>query len=321
MLRPPTPVQLGIDLLAPGGSLRLVGVSPRPVSFDPFTAITKETTIRTGFIYVEEEFAQAVLLLASGAVDVDTLTTAVVPLERFADAFAALRQPESTMKVLIGPKQGTGGSEATTTAGDRRRRRRGPQVPQRPGRADESIARARLNETPPREWPPPARFSEADGRTPSQRIWSAAGRRCAAEPSPVRRDTKQEKARSGGRARPSLVELRPPAALLAVLVQRAELELRQVQRDQLLVGSVRQVRLEYHLEPAGSILQHQRPGLLGRWQHPVTTEESADCMFEALVGGLASLLPTLVRNACSGRLITSPGNSLLLSRIASLVRG
>jgi threonine dehydrogenase-like Zn-dependent dehydrogenase len=50
---------------------------------------------------VEEEFAQAVLLLASGAVDVDTLTTAVVPLERFADAFAALRQPESTMKVLI----------------------------------------------------------------------------------------------------------------------------------------------------------------------------------------------------------------------------
>jgi hypothetical protein len=42
---------------------------------------------------VEEEFAQAVLLLASGAVDVDTPTTAV----------------------LIGPKQSTGGWEATTT--------------------------------------------------------------------------------------------------------------------------------------------------------------------------------------------------------------
>jgi threonine dehydrogenase-like Zn-dependent dehydrogenase len=95
--------------------LPLVGVSPRPVAFDPFTAINKAASILTGFIYVEEEFAQAALLLASGAVDVDTLTTAVVPLERFADAFAALGQPESTLKVLIGPKQGTGGSEATTT--------------------------------------------------------------------------------------------------------------------------------------------------------------------------------------------------------------
>jgi 2-desacetyl-2-hydroxyethyl bacteriochlorophyllide A dehydrogenase len=111
----PTTVQLGIDLLTPGGSLRLVGVSPRPVSFDPVTAIIKEVSILTGFIYVEEEFAQAVLLLASSAVDVDTLTTAVVPLEQFADAFAALRQPQSTVKVLIGPKQSTGGSEATTT--------------------------------------------------------------------------------------------------------------------------------------------------------------------------------------------------------------
>ena len=56
-----------------------------------------------------------VLLLASGAVDVDTLTTAVVPIEWFADAFAALRQPESTMKVLIDPKQSPAGSEPTTT--------------------------------------------------------------------------------------------------------------------------------------------------------------------------------------------------------------
>jgi threonine dehydrogenase-like Zn-dependent dehydrogenase len=110
-VRRQTATRLGADqALAPAGR----GV-PTPRRVRPFTAINKEASILTGFIYVEEEFAQAVLLLASGAVDVDTLTTAVVPLERFADAFAALRQPESTMKVLIGPKQSTGGSEATTT--------------------------------------------------------------------------------------------------------------------------------------------------------------------------------------------------------------
>jgi hypothetical protein len=39
-------------------------------------------------------------MLADQAVDVGSLTPAVV-VDDFADAFAALRQPESTMKVLI----------------------------------------------------------------------------------------------------------------------------------------------------------------------------------------------------------------------------
>jgi threonine dehydrogenase-like Zn-dependent dehydrogenase len=44
---------------------------------------------------------QAIDLLARSDVDVDSLTTEVTPLADFAGAFAALRQPESTMKVLI----------------------------------------------------------------------------------------------------------------------------------------------------------------------------------------------------------------------------
>ena len=41
---------------------------------------------------------------------------------------------------------------------------------------------------PRREQPPRARFSEATSGTPSQRIWSAAGPRRAAGPSPMRRN-------------------------------------------------------------------------------------------------------------------------------------
>jgi len=96
----PTAVQLAVDLVAGGGSVRLVGMSPTPVAFDPVTALTKEVAILTGFIYVGE-FAQAIDLLTSGAVDVDRLTTSVVELDQHGDAFAALRQPESSMKVLI----------------------------------------------------------------------------------------------------------------------------------------------------------------------------------------------------------------------------
>jgi hypothetical protein len=47
----------------------------------------------------------------------------------------------------------------------------------------------RLNETPPREPPSRAAFSETTSWTPSQRIWPAAGQRRAGGPSWVRRDT------------------------------------------------------------------------------------------------------------------------------------
>ncbi|SNR40776.1 L-iditol 2-dehydrogenase/hypothetical protein [Haloechinothrix alba] len=93
-------VQTGLDMVAAGGSIRLVGMAPEPPSFDSVRAITKEVRILGGFIYVEE-FAQAIDLLAAGAVDVDALTTTVTPLEEFSQAFAALREPETTMKVLI----------------------------------------------------------------------------------------------------------------------------------------------------------------------------------------------------------------------------
>jgi 2-desacetyl-2-hydroxyethyl bacteriochlorophyllide A dehydrogenase len=100
-------VQMGLDLVAAGGSIRLVGMATKPPAFDAVQAIFKEVQILGGFIYVSE-FPQAIQMLAAQAVDVDSLTTAVVPLDDFADAFTALRQPESTMKVLID----TGGRRA-----------------------------------------------------------------------------------------------------------------------------------------------------------------------------------------------------------------
>ncbi len=95
-----TAVQTALDMVAAGGSIRLVGMATTPPSFDAVQAITKEVRILGGFIYVDE-FRQAIDLLAANAVDVDLLTSAVLPLDGFADAFAALREPEQSMKVLL----------------------------------------------------------------------------------------------------------------------------------------------------------------------------------------------------------------------------
>jgi 2-desacetyl-2-hydroxyethyl bacteriochlorophyllide A dehydrogenase len=93
-------VQTALTMVAAGGAIRLVGMSPTPPSFDAVDLVSREVQLLGGFIYVEE-FAQAIDLLAADRIDVDTLTTHLTPLTDFAQAFVALRQPEEAMKVLI----------------------------------------------------------------------------------------------------------------------------------------------------------------------------------------------------------------------------
>jgi threonine dehydrogenase-like Zn-dependent dehydrogenase len=93
-------LELALRLVAPGATIRVIGLSPTPSTFDTALAITKEVQLLGGHIYIDE-FPMAIELLAAGDIDVDRLTTATMPLEQVADAFAALREPESTMKVLL----------------------------------------------------------------------------------------------------------------------------------------------------------------------------------------------------------------------------
>jgi 2-desacetyl-2-hydroxyethyl bacteriochlorophyllide A dehydrogenase len=96
----PSALETALNLVAPGGAIRLVGASPKPLAFTAMTALTKEVTITANFIYIDE-FPQAISLLERGLVDVKSLTTSVVPLDEFESAFAALRQPDRTVKALI----------------------------------------------------------------------------------------------------------------------------------------------------------------------------------------------------------------------------
>ena len=52
-------------------------------------------------MYKPEDFAAALDLLASGAVDFEPLITAVEPLERVPAVFAELRSGRQAMKILV----------------------------------------------------------------------------------------------------------------------------------------------------------------------------------------------------------------------------
>ena len=74
------------DLLAPAGTLVLVGMPPGAVAFDVVTAQAKEARIETIFRYANV-YPKAVALLASGKVDLKPLISADFPFDESIAAF------------------------------------------------------------------------------------------------------------------------------------------------------------------------------------------------------------------------------------------
>ena len=95
----PEAVNHALALVRPGGRVVLTGLphDPTPVTF--FGVVRREITILGSMIY-QDEFGQALSLVASGAVRGEPLLTHRFALEQITDAFAAHRTPES-IKVAL----------------------------------------------------------------------------------------------------------------------------------------------------------------------------------------------------------------------------
>ncbi|MFF2840577.1 zinc-binding dehydrogenase [Paenarthrobacter sp. NPDC057981] len=108
-----------VAVVRPRGTVTLTGLSRRPATFDTADVLHKEITLKGSFIYVEE-FSEAIQLLASGRIDVDSLITGVVSVEDAPEAFAQMRSSQDVIKYLISPSapagtagQGLAGSSVT----------------------------------------------------------------------------------------------------------------------------------------------------------------------------------------------------------------
>ena len=103
----PTLIAPAIEMLAPGGRLLVYGISHRPVpDFTTFPLYFKELTLYGSRALTPGDFAPAIDLVASGAVDVDGFITASYPLERVAAAFAEYeRSADSVLRLVIVPRE------------------------------------------------------------------------------------------------------------------------------------------------------------------------------------------------------------------------
>lgn len=81
----------------------VVGVCTQPDTIQPATAITKELSLDFVFAYRAAEFAEALRLVAGGAVDPASFVTDSVGLAGVDDAFARLRIPDDQVKVIVRP--------------------------------------------------------------------------------------------------------------------------------------------------------------------------------------------------------------------------
>jgi threonine dehydrogenase-like Zn-dependent dehydrogenase len=94
-----------VALAAPGGRVVVLGSYPSPISL---AGIGREASVVFSSVYRDDrEFAAALRLLARGLIDVGPLTTSVMPLASYGEAFASLRDPERAVRVFLDPAAAT----------------------------------------------------------------------------------------------------------------------------------------------------------------------------------------------------------------------
>lgn len=100
----PAALGLALELVRTRGVIVALGVLEEPVPISQLVLLIKEAQIRGSFAYTKQDFADAIELIASGALPVEELVTSVVELERAEEMFAALLDPAATeLKVLLAP--------------------------------------------------------------------------------------------------------------------------------------------------------------------------------------------------------------------------
>ena len=98
----PGTLELAVDIVRFGGRVTLLGIPSRPVDLTVFTVLGKEIDIVGSIIYLDE-FPLTIELRAKQAFDIESLISLVLPMGRFEEAFDALANPVSTLKVLLRP--------------------------------------------------------------------------------------------------------------------------------------------------------------------------------------------------------------------------
>jgi (R,R)-butanediol dehydrogenase/meso-butanediol dehydrogenase/diacetyl reductase len=101
----PGMIQKCVDLSKPFGRMVVVGVCMVEDKTTPISAIFKELNIQYILGYGRPDWRLVLDLLDAGRVDPKPMITDIVSLEALPEAFEALRQPTTQIKVMVRPNE------------------------------------------------------------------------------------------------------------------------------------------------------------------------------------------------------------------------
>jgi (R,R)-butanediol dehydrogenase / meso-butanediol dehydrogenase / diacetyl reductase len=101
----PAAARLAVELVGALGRIMLVGLSLEPLDLEAPPILFKEIDLRGVISYSRADFAAAIEMLARGALPVEQLVTATVPLEQAEASFQALGAPGNRhLKIMLSPQ-------------------------------------------------------------------------------------------------------------------------------------------------------------------------------------------------------------------------
>lgn len=92
-----------IEAVPPETQIVVLGACMEPDQLEPIVALNKQINLSFASFYTPAEFALALQRVAEGVTDVNPMITGVVGRSEVAQAFEALRDPETQTKIIIEP--------------------------------------------------------------------------------------------------------------------------------------------------------------------------------------------------------------------------
>lgn len=99
----PALAHVAIEQVKAGGTVVVLALYDDPVTFDPTVLVQKEIRLQGSIAYTESDFADAVALIAEGAIKTSPLITQVLALSEIGEAFEVQLQKDRSLKVLVTP--------------------------------------------------------------------------------------------------------------------------------------------------------------------------------------------------------------------------
>lgn len=101
----PATLQQAVDIVRPGGSVMMVGVSFESAPIRPSSWVTKRVTVKAAFAYSRADYEDTIALMQRGTLLVEPVITTVVPASETHLAFERLLSPGAEVKVLVDPRR------------------------------------------------------------------------------------------------------------------------------------------------------------------------------------------------------------------------